>query len=86
MRLKFEYTNKLINYLLQIEKYKASLDYLFLPTREKQKLMYEAKLKRTHFSTSIEGNVLSYNQVEKVISNKTDKRLSAEQEVLKQYN
>ena len=44
--------------------------------------MYEAKLKKTHFSTSIEGNVLSYNQVEKVISNKQDtKRLTAEQEV-----
>lgn len=42
--------------------------------------MYEAKLKKTHFSTSIEENVLSYNQVEKVIYNKTDKRLSAEQE------
>lgn len=34
MRLKFEYTNKLVNYLLQIEKFKTSLDYLFLPTRE----------------------------------------------------
>ena len=44
--------------------------------------MYEAKLKKTHFSTSIEGNVLSYNQVEKVIANKNDfKHLTAEQEV-----
>ncbi len=82
MKLKFEYTKDLVNYLLKIEKYKTALDYLFLPTREKQKLMYEAKLKKTHFSTSIEGNVLSYNQVEKVISNKQDtKRLTAEQEV-----
>ena len=54
---------------MKIEKYKTALDYLFLPTREKQKLMYEAKLKKTHFSTSIEGNVLTYNQVEKVIAN-----------------
>ena len=37
MRLTFKYTN--------------ALDYLFLPTREKQKLMYEAKLMKTHFST-----------------------------------
>ena len=82
MKLMFKYTKDLVNYLLKIEKYKTALDYLFLPTREKQKLMYEAKLKKTHFSTSIEGNVLSYNQVEKVISNKQDtKRLTAEQEV-----
>lgn len=82
MNLEFKYTNELVNYLIKIEKYKTALDYLFLPTRERQKLMYEAKLKKTHFSTSIEGNVLSYNQVEKVIANKNDfKRLTAEQEV-----
>ena len=49
MRLTFKYTNALVNYLIRIEKYKTALDYLFLPTREKQKLMYEAKLKKTHF-------------------------------------
>lgn len=82
MKLEFKYTNDLVNYLLKIEKYKTALDYLFLPTREKQRLMYEAKLKKTHFSTSIEGNVLSLNQVEKVIANKSDnKRITAEQEV-----
>lgn len=82
MKLDFKYTNSLVTYLLGIEKFKTALDYLYLPTREKQKLMYVAKLKKTHFSTSIEGNVLSYNQVEKVIANKQDaKRITAEQEV-----
>lgn len=82
MKLNFIYTNNMVNDLIKIEKYKTALDYLFLPTREKQKLMYEAKLKKTHFSTSIEGNVLSYNQVEKVIARKEDiKRITAEQEV-----
>ena len=82
MKLEFKYTNELVNYLIKIEKYKTALDYLFLPTRERKKLMYEAKLKKTHFSTSIEGNVLSYNQVEKVIASKNDfKRLTADQEV-----
>ncbi len=51
MKLEFKYTNELVNSLLKIEKYKTALDYLLLPTREKQKLMYEAKLKKTHFST-----------------------------------
>lgn len=81
MKLEFKYTNELVNSLLKIEKYKTALDYLLLPTRERQKLMYEAKLKKTHFSTSIEGNVLSYNQVERVIANKKDNRITAEQEV-----
>lgn len=82
MKLDFKYTTDLVNELIKIEKYKSSLDYLYLPTRTKQKLMYEAKLKKTHFSTSIEGNVLSLNQVERVIQSKDDgKRLNAEQEV-----
>lgn len=82
MKLDFKYTTSLVNDLIKIEKYKTALDYLFLPTRVKQQMMYDAKLKKTHFSTSIEGNVLSYNQVENVIKNKNDiHRLSAEQEV-----
>ncbi|HPX84298.1 MAG TPA: Fic family protein [Bacilli bacterium] len=82
MKFHFKYTNNLVNYLLKIEKYKTSLDYLFLPTREKQRMMYEAKLKKTHFSTSIEGNILTYKQVKQVIAGKQDnKRISAEQEV-----
>ena len=68
MKLDFKYTNELVSYLLNIEKYKTALEYLYLPTRTKQKLMYDAKLKKTHFSTSIEGNVLSLKQVENVIN------------------
>ena len=87
MKLTFKYTDSLVSYLLEIEKYKTALEYLYLPTREKQKLMYEAKLKKTHFSTSIEGNVLSYNQVEKVIANKNeDNIINSEQEVLNYWD
>lgn len=82
MKLDFNYTNNLVNNLILIEKYKTALDYLYLPTRTKQKMMYDAKLKKTHFSTSIEGNVLSYTQVEQVVRNKSKNiKLSAEQEV-----
>jgi len=82
MNLNFTYTDNLVKDLLKIEKYKTALEYLYLPTREKQRLMYNAKLKKTHFSTSIEGNVLSYNQVEQVIKKKKeDLRLNAEIEV-----
>lgn len=82
MNLDFKYNHKIVEYLIRIEKYKTALNYLYLPTRAKQKMMYDAKLKKTHFSTSIEGNVLSYNQVEKVIQSKDDNhRLNYEQEV-----
>ncbi len=82
MKLEFKYTNELVSYLLKIEKYKTALEYLYLPTRVKQELMYNAKLKKTHFSTSIEGNVLSLKQVENVIKKKNQSNtLSAEIEV-----
>ena len=53
MKLNFKYTNELVSYLLNIEKYKTALEYLYLPTRTKQKLMYDAKLKKTHFFNKI---------------------------------
>lgn len=82
MNLKFKYTDKLVLSLLNIEKYNTALEYLYLPTRVKQKMIYDAKLKKTHFSTSIEGNILSYNQVAKVIENKdVEARITPEQEV-----
>lgn len=82
MKLEFKYTNELVSYLLNIERYKTALEYLYLPTRTKHKLMYDAKLKKTHFSTSIEGNVLSLKQVENVINQKNQSnKLSAEVEV-----
>ena len=81
--LSFKYTDELVNYLLEIEKYKSSLEFLSLPTRSKQRIQFEAKIKQTHFSTSIEGNVLNIEQVKNVINNKTHQtRIKAEQEVL----
>ena len=44
MKLKFKYTEDLVNYLIKIEKYKTALDYLFLPTRKKTKIDYDNKL------------------------------------------
>lgn len=67
---KFIYTTDMINDLLKIERFRTALEYLYLPTRIKQELIYKAKMKKTHFSTSIEGNILSYNQVEQVINQK----------------
>lgn len=79
----FNYTNNLVNDLIWIEKYKTQLEYLYLPTRIHQEMLYKAKMKKTHFSTSIEGNVLSYDQVERVIVKKgKDSKIDAEKEVV----
>lgn len=80
---KFIYTNNIVSDLIYIERYKTQLEYLYLPTRIKQEMMYKAKMKKTHFSTSIEGNVLSYDQVERVITEKGKKtKIDAEREVV----
>ncbi len=82
MKFNFVYTNEIVDYLIKIERYKTALEYLYLPTRARQKMNYDAKLKKTHFSTSIEGNVLSFEQVKKVINKKESiSRAKAEMEV-----
>lgn len=43
---KFKYTNDIVSDLINIEKYKTQLEYLDLPTRIKQELMYKAKMKK----------------------------------------
>lgn len=78
----FVYTTDMVNDLLKIERYRTSLEYLYLPTRIKQELLYKAKMKKTHFSTSIEGNLLSYDQVEKVIQKKVQAPKSMQKEKL----
>ncbi len=81
LKLNFIYTNTMVQELLKIEKYVRGIDDLFLPTKAKQKLMYEAKLKRTHYSTSIEGNYLTLKQVENVVKSKNESRIKMEREV-----
>jgi len=72
---------------MNIERYRTSLEYLQLPTRVRQELAFNAKMKSTHFSTSIEGNLLSYDQVERVICEKgRNTKINAEQEVLNYWN
>jgi Fic family protein len=84
---KFTYTNDIVNDLVSIERYKTQLEYLYLPTRTKQEMIYKAKMKKTHFSTSIEGNVLSYDQVERVITEKGKKtKIDAEREVINYWD
>ncbi len=84
---KFQYTSRMIQALLTVERCRTALEYLPLPTRVKQEMIYQAKMKRTHFSTSIEGNLLSYDQVERVIQKKqVQTRIDAEREVINYWD
>lgn len=84
---KFVYTQNIVNDLIKIERFRTALEYLYLPTRVKQELLYKAKMKKTHFSTSIEGNLLSYDQVERVIRKKEQgTRINAEREVVNYWD
>lgn len=83
----FKYTNDIVIDLVNIERYRTKLEYLYLPTRTRQEMLYKAKMKKTHFSTSIEGNVLSYDQVERVITEKGKKtKIDAEREVINYWD
>lgn len=64
---KFKYTDNIVNDLGKIEKYKTILDFSSIPPGMEVQLREEAKLKRTHFSTRIEGNPLDLKQVEEII-------------------
>lgn len=68
---KFEYTDSIVADLGKIERYKTILDMSIVPTFIESQLKEQTKLKRTHFSTKIEGNMLNLEQVSKII-NKED--------------
>lgn len=64
---KFEYTDSIVADLGKIERYKTILDMSIVPTFIENQLKEQTKLKRTHFSTKIEGNLLNLEQVSKII-------------------
>lgn len=67
--LKWNYTNKLVNDLLKIDRAKEIVDLLELPISIEEEIKKETTVKRVHYSTKIEGNELSLNDVKKVIEN-----------------
>lgn len=69
--LKWNYTNKLVNDLLKINRAKEVVDLLELPVSIEEEIKKETIAKRVHYSTKIEGNKLKLNEVKEVIeSNK----------------
>lgn len=68
--------------LMLIEKSRITVDLLPIPADVEQNLRTQARLKMTHFSTKIEGNPLSLEQVSEIVrSRRETARIRAEEEV-----
>ena len=81
--LKWNYTNKLVNDLLKINRAKEVVDLLELPVSIEEEIKKETIVKRVHYSTKIEGNKLKLKEVKEVIENNKE---SHERNVLEVRN
>ncbi|MFD1675943.1 Fic family protein [Alicyclobacillus fodiniaquatilis] len=79
---RFTYTNDIVKDLMLIEKSKVMVDILPIPVDVARSLRKEAHLKMTHYSTRIEGNPLSLEQVSEIVQSRHEAaRIRAEEEV-----
>lgn len=83
MDLKWNYTNKMVNDLVRINRAREVVDLLPLPISIEEEIKKETMVKRVHYSTKIEGNKLNLDEVKKVIN--SDKK-SHERSVLEVRN
>ncbi len=83
LSITWNYTNKIVNDLLKINKAKEIVDLLEIPVSIEEEIKKETLAKRVHYSTKIEGNTLNLNEVIEVIENKN---VSHERNVLEVRN
>ncbi len=86
LNIKWNYTNKIVNDLLRINRAKEIVDLLELPLSIEEEIKKESIAKRVHYSTKIEGNNLNLNEVKDVIENKKDSHERNVLEVRNYYN
>ncbi len=86
MNLKWNYTNKIVNDLLKINRAKEVIDLLELPVSIEEEIKKESLAKRVHYSTKIEGNNLNLREVKDVIENTKNSRERNVLEVRNYYN
>ena len=72
LNIKWNYTNKLVNDLLIINRAKEVVDLLEIPISIEEEIKKETIAKRVHYSTKIEGNNLNLNEVEEVLEKKKE--------------
>lgn len=85
-KLKWKYTNKLVNDLLKINTAKEVVDLLELPITIEDEIKKETIAKRVHYSTKIEGNELNLREVKNIIENNNKSQERSVLEVRNYYN
>lgn len=86
MNIKWNYTNKIVNDLLKINRAKEVVDLLEIPISIEEEIKKETIAKRVHYSTKIEGNRLKLNEVKDIIENNKESRERNVLEVRNYYN
>lgn len=86
LNLKWNYTNKIVNDLLKINRAKEVVDLLELPISIEEEIKKETIVKRVHYSTKIEGNNLNLDEVKEVIENNRTSHQRNVLEVRNYYN
>ncbi len=83
--IKISLNNELLNSLIAIEKNKTILENTDVPIELSNHFQKNTKKRSSYASNAIEGNPLSYEQVEKVIESESRHFLKPEQEVRNYY-
>lgn len=86
MKIKWNYTNKIVNDLLKINQAKEVVDLLEIPLSIEEEIKKESIVRRVHYSTKIEGNSLNLSEVKDVIENKKNSHERNVLEVRNYYN
>lgn len=86
MNLKWNYTNKIVNDLLRINRAREIVDLLEIPVSIEEEIKKETIAKRVHYSTKIEGNNLKLNEVKEVLNNGKESHERNVLEVRNYYN
>lgn len=86
LNLKWNYTNKIVNDLLKINRAKEVVDLLEIPVSIEEEIKKETIAKRVHYSTKIEGNKLNLDEVKEIIENKRESHERNVLEVRNYYN
>jgi len=83
---RLDFTREIITHLSDIEYYRGLVTGKTLPLHISEQLIRRAKVKTTHYSTYIEGNKLTLQQVEEEVANKrTDKSESYHIQEVRNY-
>lgn len=77
--------NEIMNFILEIEKKKDSLDLVKIPVNLSNKFKKNSKKRTTYASNRIEGNPLTYEQADAVIESSNRHFLKPEQEIKNYY-